>query len=67
MLKATPAVVLAGALTLKWLAAAGLTMIPDSLPVMVLVTVSVAVIAWVPAVFRVMLKLWTPASPAVNV
>ena len=45
-------------------AAAGLTVMPFWLPVIVLVTVSVAVSAWLPAVLRVALRVWTPASAA---
>ena len=51
----------------RLLAAAGLTVMPLWLPVIVLVTVSVAVSDCVPAVLRVALKLWTPASAAANV
>ena len=42
-----------GAVTLKWVAAAGLTVIVPDVPVIEEVTVSVAVIVWVPAVFSV--------------
>ncbi len=40
-----------------------------TLPVIELVTVSVAVIVWLPAVVSVVLlvKVWTPWSPVVNV
>jgi hypothetical protein len=41
---------------IKLLAAAGLTAIPVCEPVMLLVTVSVAVMDWVPAVFNVALN-----------
>ena len=37
---------------------------PLWLPVIVLVTVSVAVSDWLPAVLRVALRVWTPASAA---
>jgi hypothetical protein len=43
-LKATPAVALEGALTVKWVAAAALTVMLLLVPVMLLVTMSVAVI-----------------------
>ena len=65
-LNATLEVTFAGATTLKWLAAAGVTVI-DLVPVMVALTVSVAVSVWRPAVLRVALKVWTPASAAVKV
>ena len=52
--------------TTRLLAAAGVTTIPFWTPVMVDVTVSRARTAWVPAVLRVTLKVWTPASPEVN-
>jgi hypothetical protein len=51
---------LAGVLKEKWLAAAAFTVMPPWLPVMLDVTVSVAVIDCVPAVFRVALKLPAP-------
>src|SRR5262249_58412375 len=55
-----PAVTVVGeAVSTKVLAAAGLT-VTDALPVMELVTVSVAVTVWLPAVFRVALKVPTP-------
>src|SRR6516162_7271377 len=57
---ATPAVAVAGATTVKWLAAAGLTVMALLLPVIELLAVSVAVTVWLPAVFRVALKLPTP-------
>ena len=42
---------------------------PLWVPVMVPVTVSVAVIDWVPAVLRVtpLVKVWVPLSPATKV
>ena len=63
-LNAPPAVLLAGALTVKWLAAAGVTVICVSLP---LVVPYEAVIDCVPAVFSVALKVCAPASPLVKV
>jgi len=48
------------------LAPAGLT-VTFWVPVMDPVTVSVAVIDWVPAVFSVTEKTWVPASPPVKV
>ena len=65
--KAEPAVLLAGAARLSWDAAAGLTAMPDCVPVMLDLAESVAVIDWVPAVFKVTLKAWTPLSAVVNV
>ena len=62
-----PAVPAAGALTTNELAAAALTLMPDLEPLMELLAVSVAVTDWVPAVFRVMLKVWIPALAAVKV
>ncbi len=44
-----------------------LTVMALWVPVMVPVTVSVAVIDWVPAVLSVTEKVWTPASPPVKV
>ena len=49
------------------LATAGLTVIPFCVPLMVPVTVSVAVIDWLPAVFNVALKVCAPASALTNV
>jgi hypothetical protein len=55
-----PAVTVPGeAVTVKVLAAAGLT-VTVAPPVMELVTVSVAVTDWLPAVFRVTVKVPTP-------
>ena len=51
----------------KWVAAAGVTVIPVWVPEMLVVAVSVAVSDCEPAVFRVALKVWTPWSAAVNV
>ena len=53
--------------TTRLLAAAGLTVMPVCEPVIVLVTVSVAVRDWLPAVFSVALKVCWPASDAVEV
>ena len=47
------------------LAAAGLTMIPDWVPLIELLAVSVAVIDCVPAVFSVARRRATPLSPPV--
>ena len=58
--KAEPAVALAGALTAKWVAAAALTAMLLLVPVMPGLTVSVAVIVWLPAVLSVALKLPVP-------
>ena len=55
-----PAVALAGALTLKCVAAAALTATAPLVPVMELVTVSVAVRVWLPAVLRVAVKVPAP-------
>ena len=51
--------------TVKVEAEAGLTVIPVCEPVIVPVTVSVAVIDWVPAVFNVtpFVNVWAPLSP----
>ena len=48
---------------------AGFTTMPLWVPVMVPVTVSVAVIDWVPAVLSVtpLVKVWVPLSPATKV
>ena len=55
-----PAVMVEGeAVSTKMLAAAGLT-VTMALPVMELVTVSVAVMVWLPAVLRVALKVPAP-------
>ena len=53
--------------TVRVLAPAGLTVMPLWAPVMDPVTVSVAVIDWVPAVLSVTEKTWVPASPPVKV
>ncbi len=53
--------------TLRVVAAAGLTVMAPWVPVIVPVTVSVAVIDWVPAVFSVTEKVWIPSSPATKV
>ena len=52
---------------MNWLAAAGFTVMPASVPVRLAVVVSVAVIDCVPAVFSVALKVCIPASAAVKV
>jgi hypothetical protein len=57
---ALPAVALAGALTAKCVAEAALTAIELDVPVMDEVTVSVAVIVWLPSVTRAALKVPTP-------
>ena len=59
-LKAVPAVALLGALTVKCVAAAALTAMVLLVPVMLLVTVSVAVIVWLPAVTSVALNVLVP-------
>ena len=46
--------------TISVLAAPGITVIPDCVPVIVAVTVSVAVIVWLPAVFSVAEKVPVP-------
>ena len=51
----------------NWLAAAGLTLIPESVPVTADVDVSVAVIDWVPAVLSVTVNVYVPSSAAVKV
>ncbi len=63
-----PAVLAAGVLTMKWLAAAGLTS-TGRLPVMLLESVSVAVTVCVPAISSVtpFAKTWLPASAGPNV
>ena len=59
-LKALPAIAVGGALTAKCVAAAGLTVIPLCVPVMEMVTVSVAVRLRLPTVFKVALKVPVP-------
>ena len=67
-LMAVPAWVVVGCWTKpSLLAAAALTVMPLWVPVMDPVTVSVAVIDWVPAVLSVTEKTWVPASPPVKV
>ena len=56
-----PAVAEAGAATVKWVAAAGATVTAPEVPVIVAVTVSVAVMVRLPAVFKVARKV--PAPP----
>ena len=53
--------------TVSVAAPAGFTTMPLWVPVMVPVTVSVAVIDWVPAVLRVTEKVCVPSSPATKV
>jgi hypothetical protein len=62
-------VVVAVAETLKWDAAAVPTAMLPLVPVIELVTVSVAVTVWLPTVARVtpLVKVWTPLSAAVKV
>ena len=57
---ALPAVALAGALTTKCVAAAALTVTVPLLPVIEPLTVSVAVIVWLPAVFSVTVNVPVP-------
>ena len=67
-LPAVPAVVEVGKPdTTRVLAAAGDTLMFDSVPVIEEVLLSVAVIDCVPAVFKVALNVCIPASPDVNV
>src|SRR5260370_38901436 len=62
---ATPAVVLEGnRLSTKWLAAAALTVMAVCLPVILLLTVSVAVMDWLPADRKIAGEVWAPAPPA---
>ena len=51
----------------NWLAAAGLTAIPETVPATAAVAVSVAVTDWLPAVLSVTVKVCDPASAAVKV
>jgi len=62
-----PAVVLPGALTAKWVASAAPTVMALLVPVMLLVTVSAAVMARLPAVRRVALKEPVPAVRVLSV
>ncbi len=57
---AVPAVPLAGMLTVKWVAGPGATVSGFEVPVMPALTVSVAVMVWLPTVSKVSLKLPTP-------
>ena len=59
-LNGAPAVAEAGAARLKWVAFAAPILMELLVPVIDMVTVSVAVIVWLPAVFNVALKLPTP-------
>ena len=63
----TPAVAFAGPLTVNVAAATGATVIEPVVPVIVPVTVSVAVTVWPPAWVSVALKVWVPLSPATKV
>jgi hypothetical protein len=60
-LKAVPAVTVDGAVTLRWVAASGVT-VTILLPVMLAEIVSVAVIIWLGAVKRVtpLVRVFTP-------
>ena len=51
----------------NWLAAAGLTLIPDEVPATAEPDVAVAVIVWVPAVLSVTVNVCEPSSAAVKV
>ncbi len=65
---AVPALVTVGCWTKpSLLAEAATTVMEFWVPVMEPVFVSVAVIDWDPAVFKVTEKTWTPASPPVKV
>ena len=66
---AFPAVTEAGAETVKCVAAAAPTVIVADVPVIELVTVSVAVIVWLPVVTSVapFVNVWAPLSPTTNV
>jgi hypothetical protein len=57
---AVPAVAFAGAETVKWVAAAWLT-VSVALPLIELVLMSAALIVWLPVVFKVALKVCVPA------
>ena len=65
VLKAEPAVALAGAVTLKWSAPAALTLIV-AVPVVDVWTVSFTVTVWLPAVLSVtpFVNVCEPLSPA---
>jgi hypothetical protein len=64
-LKATPDAAVAGATTAKCVAAPAETVMAPDVPVIEAVTVSVAVTVWLPAVFKVRLKLPTPLTRVV--
>ena len=64
---AEPAKVLPKVKMTRWLAAAGLTVMPVCVPAMAGFVVSVTVSDWDPAVFRVTVKVWTPWSAVVKV
>jgi len=45
----------------------GLTVMPDSVPAKLLITVSLAVMDWLPALRKIAEKIWIPASEEVKV
>ena len=51
---------------MNWLAWAGLTLIPESVPVVADVAISVAVIDWLPAVLSVTVKVYVPRLAVVK-
>ena len=67
--KAVPAVALAGAVTWSWVVEAAPTVMVPLVPLIVPVTVSVAVMVRLPAWVRVtaLVKVWVPLSPATKV
>ena len=65
-LNAVPAVTDAGAVTVKWVAAAGVTVI-DFVSLRLEFAVSTTVSAWTPAALKVALNVWIPASTPVKV
>jgi len=65
MLRGTPAVPVPGALTEKWVVALVATATALDMPVMVPVTVSVAVMVWVPGVCKVTESVAVPAVSVV--
>jgi len=66
-LKDVPESAVAGAVIEKCVAGPALTTIGFEVPVIAAVTVSVAVIVWLPAFFSVALNTCTPLSAVVNV
>ena len=64
MLKGVPAVAAPGAEISKWVAVIGPTVMVPDVPLIVAVTVSVAVTVWLPAVFRV---TWNTPVPLESV